>query len=43
MAQEVMSIKRDKRITWKEIKRQKFLLVVAFFMTVYGFIFITGR
>ena len=39
MAQEVMSIKRDKRITWKEVKRQKFLLVVAFFMTVYGFIF----
>ena len=39
MAQEVTSVKKDKRITWKEVKRQKFLLIVAFFMVVYGFIF----
>ena len=39
MAQEATSIKKDKRITWKEVKRQKFLLIVAFFMVVYGFIF----
>ena len=37
MAQNVE--KKDKRITWKEVKRQKFLLVVSFFMVVYGFIF----
>lgn len=30
---------KDKRITWKEIKRQKFLLIVSFFMVVYGVIF----
>lgn len=30
---------RDKKITWKEIKRQKFLLIVSFFMVVYGVIF----
>ncbi len=30
---------RDKKITWKEIKRQKFLLIVSFFMVVYGLIF----
>lgn len=36
MAQE---IKKDKKITWKEVKRQKFLLIVSFFMVVYGFIF----
>ena len=31
--------KKDKRITWKEVKRQKFLLIVSFFMVVYGVIF----
>ncbi len=30
---------RDKRITWKEIKRQWFLLLVSFFVVVYGLIF----
>ncbi len=33
------TIKKDKRITWKEIKRQKFLLIVAFLTVVYGVIF----
>lgn len=39
MAQEIAKVKKDKRITWKEIKRQKFLLVVSFFMVVYGIVF----
>ncbi len=39
MAQDISNVKKDKRITWKEVKRQKFLLIVAFFMVVYGFIF----
>ena len=39
MAQNVANIKKDKRFTWKEAKRQKFLLIVAFFMVVYGFVF----
>lgn len=39
MAQEALQIKKDKKITWKEIKRQKFLLIVSFFIVVYGFIF----
>lgn len=30
---------KDKKITWKEIKRQKFLLIVSFIMVVYGVIF----
>ena len=34
-----MKQKKDKRITWKEVKRQKSLLIIAFFVTVYGFIF----
>lgn len=33
------NIKADKKITWKEIKRQKFLLIVSFVLMVYGFIF----
>ena len=33
------SVKRDKKITWKEIKRQKALLIISFFVVVYGFIF----
>ena len=39
MAQDVANIKKDKRITWKEVKRQKFLLVVSFFVVVYGIVF----
>lgn len=39
MAQEVLRVKKDKKITWKEIKRQKFLLIVSFFMVVYGVVF----
>ena len=31
--------KQDRKITWKEIKRQKSLLIVAFLVTVYGIIF----
>ena len=34
-----MMVKKVKKITWKEVKRQKFLLVVSFFMVVYGIIF----
>ncbi|MBR6003751.1 MAG: sugar ABC transporter permease, partial [Lachnospiraceae bacterium] len=30
---------KDKRITWKEIKRQKALLIISFFMLVYGIVF----
>lgn len=30
---------KDKKITLKEIKRQKFLLIVAFLVTVYGVVF----
>lgn len=39
MAQEVANVKKDKKYTWKEIKRQKFLMIVTFFMVVYGMIF----
>ena len=39
MDQGVAKIKKDKKITWKEIKRQKFLLIVSFFMVVYGIVF----
>lgn len=39
MAQDVANNKKDKRITWKEVKRQKFLLVVSFFVVVYGIVF----
>lgn len=39
MDQGVSKIKKDKKITWKEIKRQKFLLIVSFFMVVYGIVF----
>ena len=31
--------KKDKKITWKEIKRQKFLLISSFFIVIYGVIF----
>ncbi len=36
---QVSKVKKDKRITWKEIKRQKTLLIISFFVVVYGFIF----
>ena len=39
MEQGVVKVKKDKKITWKEVKRQKFLLVVSFCMVVYGIIF----
>ena len=39
MEQGVVKVKKDKKIIWKEVKRQKFLLVVSFFMVVYGIIF----
>ena len=39
MAKVASTTGKDKRITWKEVKRQKFLLIVSFFMVVYGLIF----
>lgn len=40
MAQaQVLKVKKDKKITWKEIKRQKTLLIISFFVVVYGVIF----
>lgn len=40
MAQaKVLKVKKDKKITWKEIKRQKTLLIISFFVVVYGVIF----
>lgn len=40
MAQaQVSKVKKDKRITWKEIKRQKTLLIISFFVVIYGIIF----
>ena len=33
------AVKKDKKITWKEIKRQKTLLIISFITVVYGFIF----
>lgn len=36
---QVSNVKKDKRITWKEIKRQKTLLIISLFVVVYGFIF----
>ena len=39
MEQGVVKVKKDKKIKWKEVKRQKFLLIVSFFMVVYGIIF----
>lgn len=35
----VSKVKKDKRITWKEIKRQKTLLIISFFVVIYGIIF----
>ncbi|MDE7249087.1 MAG: sugar ABC transporter permease, partial [Lachnospiraceae bacterium] len=31
--------KESQKITWKEIKKQKSLLIIAFFVTIYGIIF----
>lgn len=31
--------KRDKRFTWKEVKRQKALLIISLFVFAYGFLF----
>lgn len=39
MAQNTENLKKDRKITWKEVKRQKFLMIVTFFMVVYGVIF----
>ena len=39
MARVKANVNRDKKITWKEIKRQKSLLIISFFVTVYGIIF----
>ena len=33
------AVKKDKKITWTEIKRQKTLLIISFITVVYGFIF----
>lgn len=33
------ALKKDKKITWKEIKRQKTLLIISFFVVIYGIIF----
>ena len=34
-----LKVKKDKKITWKEIKRQKTLLIISFFVVVYGLVF----
>lgn len=39
MAQGTAKVKRNKKITLKELKRQKSLLIISFFVTVYGIIF----
>lgn len=39
MAREVASVKKDKKYTWKEFKRQKTLMIISFFVTIYGIIF----
>ncbi len=39
MDQGAVKVKRDKKITWKEIKRQKTLLIISFFVVIYGIIF----
>ena len=39
MAQNKKKEKMDRREMWKEIKRQKFLMIVSFFMVAYGIIF----
>lgn len=39
MAKPAIVNNQRQKFTWKEVKRQKFLLIAAFFMVVYGFIF----
>lgn len=39
MAQGKLDVKKDKKITMKEIKRQKSLLIISFFVTIYGIVF----
>lgn len=39
MARVKTNAKKNQKITWKEIKRQKSLLIIAFFVTVYGIVF----
>ena len=39
MAQNKKKEKMDRREMWKEIKRQKFLMIVSFFMVAYGIVF----
>ena len=39
MAQGTAKVKKSKKITLKELKRQKSLLIISFFVTVYGIIF----
>lgn len=39
MASAAVKKNKKSKITWKEIKRQKFLIIVSFFMVVYGVIF----
>lgn len=39
MEQGAAKVKKDKKITLKEIKRQKTLLIISFLVTVYGIIF----
>ena len=39
MAQGAAKVKKSKKITLKELKRQKSLLIISFFVTVYGIIF----
>lgn len=39
MAQKAKTVVKDKKITLKELKRQKTLLIISFFVVVYGFIF----
>lgn len=39
MAQNTENVKKDRKISWKEVKRQKFLMIVTFFMVAYGVVF----
>lgn len=38
-AVKIETVKKDKKITWKEIKKQKALLLISFFVVVYGIVF----
>lgn len=37
--QQAVNVKKDKKITWKEVKRQKALLIISFISVVYGIVF----